>query len=176
MFGLKKLLGNSITPLKVVASNNFMDSLNKISEVKETVVKERDDGRVEQSLILLNEATKIINRCVVMKDFSPPYLKSASEKLIKSIELNRNNPDAYIKLAKVFYTLGNNNLAVKYMKIAKGIKPDLEEVLSLTEIISTDGLKSAPQTNIVSKVALPQITKPTLPQKPTITRVPVRKI
>jgi tetratricopeptide (TPR) repeat protein len=183
MFGLKNILKNTSNgPLKVMASNSFLDALNNVNKIAETQVKERDVQRTEEANTFYNDAKKIINRCTIMKDFRPEYLKEAAEKLIKSIELNRNNAEAYLNLANIFYTLGNNTLAAKYMKTAKRIKPELEGVDKLTNLISNEGIRNpSPDSNVQNvlntRPAVPvSSTQPIKPQTSSITRVPVRKI
>ncbi len=184
MFGLKNILKNTSNgSLKVIASNGFLDALNNVNAITETKLKERDEHRTEEANAFVNDAKKILNKCVVTKNFKPEYLKEAAEKLIKSIEFNRNNAEAYLNLANIFYTLGNNTLAAKYMKTAKRIKPELEGVDKLTNLISNEGLRNTvlntnSQNVLNTRPAGPvsSAIQSIKPQTNSITRVPVRKI
>lgn len=146
MFGLKNILKKASSPsVKMVASNNFLDTLNNL---KETTVKERDNKRNDNSIELLEQAKEIIEQCVVSGNFNLDSLKDAAEKLINSIEYNRQNGDAYISLANIFYVLGNNQASLKYLRIAKSLNTNIEEVDNLIEIISSESINKVKSVSV----------------------------
>jgi tetratricopeptide (TPR) repeat protein len=125
----------SLKSLKVIASGSFLDSLSQIENIRVTKVNERDQSRDELSRTNFQEAMAIINRLTREKNFNLPELKIAANKLIISIENNKNNAEAYINLALIFYVLKNIPASIRYLKVSKAINPDLPEIKRLQQMI-----------------------------------------
>lgn len=150
MFGLKSILGKTSSgSVKAMASNNFLDAMNNINQVKESSVKERNDKRLEQANEFFYEAKSKLDQCISSNTFPPTRLKEISILFTKSIELNHNNQEAYMYLSKIFYILGNDKLSIKYLKIAKTIYNN-SDTDKLSEVLSNEHIGS--DKNINNKI------------------------
>jgi tellurite resistance protein len=122
--------------VKVMAAGSFLASLNNIDDIRSNRLKDRDQSREELSRTSFQEAMAIIRRLRAEKDFNLNELKIAANKLIISIENNRNNAEAYINLAIIFFVIKNIPASIKYMKISRSINPDLPEINKLQKLLS----------------------------------------
>ncbi|MFN8673221.1 MAG: tetratricopeptide repeat protein [Candidatus Sericytochromatia bacterium] len=138
MFGLSKLV-NKITapaPLKVIASNNFVSALDSINKVKNETLKEQEDKRLSESKVYFEKARALFELCKTSNNYLKEDLKKIADYLLKSIDNNKNNPDAYLNLAYIFYLMNKTNLSVKYMRIAQEMNPKLDGIELLKSAIS----------------------------------------
>ena len=55
-------------------------------------------------------------------------LKSSAELFMKVIEIKSSNPEPYFYTALVFYLVGNNELALKYLKVVQAINPGFPDL------------------------------------------------
>src|SRR6185295_9138769 len=70
------------------------------------------------------------------KDPDKERLQDAAYKLIDALQYNPNHAESYICLAYVFYVLGDDAFALKYMKTAESLVEELpEEILSFKQEI-----------------------------------------
>lgn len=120
-----------------MAADRFIDSLNNIYDIGVTKVQERNQSREEVSRTNYQEAMEIIKRLTIEKSFNLNKLNIAADKLITSIENNKNNAEAYINLALIFYVIKNIPLAVCYLKISRALNPNLPEIQKLQNLISS---------------------------------------
>lgn len=161
MFSLKKVIAKATqSPIKVMASNHFLDAMNNINSVKEQTVQERDDKRSEASNQSFIEAKLLIDKCIQNNNFSIDNLKLIADQLIQTIENNRNNAEAYLNLAYVFYILGNNKSSAKYLRIATEINPNLEGLSKIRELISSiDNIKNEITSSEITRVTTSSVSK-----------------
>lgn len=141
MFNLKSILKSKPNELKVKTAGSFLDSLNNIDNIRVTKVKERELSREGISRTNFQEAIAIIKRLNHENNFNLNELKIAANKLIVCIENNKNDADAYINLARIFYVIKNIPSAIRFMKISRAINPNLPEIEKLQILISKQGFR-----------------------------------
>lgn len=134
MFSFKNL---SYISVKANASKSFIDTVQNIQDLKSSSKsKDIEDEKVLNSNKYLERAKSLLNRCIETNNFAEEKLKEISENLLSSIENNSNNAEAYLNIGNICYILGNVKLALKYLKMAQSINPNLEGISTLRDAIS----------------------------------------
>lgn len=111
-----------------------MFDLKDLATAKSKVQKKRvqvSGDAYEDAVVALKEFEKEPNK---------EKLEGASNKLLASLQYNSEHVQSYICLAYVFFVLGDNEFAFKYMITAESLMPDLpEEIMQFKQKI-IDGL------------------------------------
>lgn len=126
--------------LKVVASAKFINSINEVKD--KATSKYSAYKTLELSNKSFSDAQVILDLCLAKENFPVDKLKEASEKFIYSVENNRSNSDAYVNLAYIHYVLGNNSIALNYIKQAQQTNSDVKGVIKLIKLINKEEVES----------------------------------
>ena len=96
-----------------------MFDLASIKEAKNKSQEKRGNTAEE----IYQEAFKTLKNFSINHNIE--LLREAGENLAKVIEFNKKHFDSYICLAYIFHILDNDQFALKYLREAQEIKPDL---------------------------------------------------
>lgn len=167
----KSLLGLKSTPVKVVASSNFLDVMTQINKAKEVVeVKEENKDLNFKNLLL--EATSLLKHFCNTNYFDSNTFNEISDILLEAIKLKPSEADPYYYLAWLFNYIQDNATAIKYLKIVAAINPKYDGLEELRQQISetinfreekTDEQKLEEKTVTVQPKAVPQSNVSTKP-------------
>jgi len=107
-----------------------------------------------------NYETAFNNALLALKDFKskssydPQLLKKAADNLIEAMGQKRSKPEPYITLSCIFYMINEDKLAIKYLKVASELNPNLPQVNELRKLlgnISLTGPSKDDNSNELSK-------------------------
>ena len=137
-------LFNSIVKLpsvKPIASKSFLDALEAVKDIQ-ILSDEIKNDRNKSASDYFNQALEIFEE---LKNDSEMYIDDyhdCAEFFIQSLEYKRNNPETYTYLSLIFYTLGNINSSIQYMRVAKSFDYHSEHFDRLNELIDEDGVEN----------------------------------
>lgn len=112
-----------------------MFNFDNLNSVKKKVEK-LDEKRNDYFKLSFSEALSSLNKFRKSPDFDPMLLKKAAYRLIETMEQKRSKPEPYIVLSCIFYMINEDRLAIKYLKIASILAPDLPQVTELKKLLS----------------------------------------
>ena len=81
-------------------------------------------------------------------------LKDVAKKFIEVIKFKRNRVEPYVYLAYIFFQINQNDLAVKYLKIARDIDPVYPQIEELKQMILMNNFSSESILNNTGKLKL----------------------
>lgn len=182
MFGnLLKSLTSNIKPVKTMASNNFLNAINNLEDIKaikESNNKVNNTETQDKYQIVFNEGLTLFLEAVydIDSDYGFDLLKESAEKFSQAISIRKSKPEPYFYLAYIFFILQDISLAIKYFKVAEFMKPDLDGLAVLKKYIE-DFLNKPVKTQntvnkVVSKPMQSSIVRTTQGSKP----IPIRTI
>lgn len=131
----KSLLGLKSTPVKVVASSNFLDAMNQINKAKE-VVEVKEENKDSKFKNLLLEATSLLKHFCSINYFDSNLFKEIVDILFEAVTLKPSEADTYYYLAWLFNYIQDNATAIKYLKIVAAINPKYDGLEELRQQIS----------------------------------------
>jgi hypothetical protein len=125
MLGLKKLQNTvskalTTTP-KVNASNSFMGAINS-SEINDAR-KELESKRKESAELAYSTGFNILEQYKQNPEI--PLLEQAGKKFSEALSFNSEHIPSIIMISFVLYALANEEMALKYMKMAEKLMPEL---------------------------------------------------
>jgi tetratricopeptide (TPR) repeat protein len=82
---------------------------------------------------IYNEAFELFNRYLLTEDL--PVLQQSAEKFAELVKVKSTRIEPYFFLGLIFYILGKDEDAITYLKYAREIDPEYQEVNSLLELI-----------------------------------------
>lgn len=150
MFNLKSLSASfQKSSIKVVASNNFINAMSEINQVKQKSQNNEDDFESDYQFSLNTGIS-------FLKDFvdtlTEDSFKMAADNFAEASKIKSNRAEPYFYLAWLFNIADENELAIKYLKAAKILKPDLTGLNELSEQI-TSSLSQEPMAKKVPALA-----------------------
>ncbi len=134
MFGkkLQNTVNKALTPAKAQASNSFMSIIS--SDLKDAR-KEIETKRSRNAGDAYSEALKLLAVYKANPDIEG--LEKAANKFIEVLEFNKDHAPSLFYLSYVFYALGDEEKAMKYIKMAESLVPELPpDLLKYKEAVS----------------------------------------
>jgi hypothetical protein len=127
MFGLNKL--------KKLGSSSGLIKLDDLKSAHEST-KERDDKRKDNYSEIYNEALNLIDRFIQNPQTNLSSLEQAAYNLIDALHLVKDRPEPYLLLAYIFYMMGDENGALKYLQVCNSINPNAAGIGEIKDLIS----------------------------------------
>lgn len=138
MFNLKNLASkvSNITqkPIKVVASNNFLNAINQINQISDAKENEKDDNYNN----LLSEAVILLKYFSSGIDFDPELFYEIAKILTDANTLKPNKAEPYFYLSWLYQYAGETETAIKYLKVVSSLNPSINGLEELRELISSN--------------------------------------
>ncbi|MFN4150027.1 MAG: hypothetical protein ACK4IX_03705 [Candidatus Sericytochromatia bacterium] len=110
-----------------------MFDFKELNQAK-TKTEDISKNRIYNFEQLYNSALDDITQFKISKN--KILIQSATEKLVKANSLKRSDPRPYIKLAYISYVFDNNALASKYLREAKLLTTNNQDIDKLQNLIS----------------------------------------
>ena len=150
MFNLKSLSSSfQKSSIKVVASNSFVNAMSELNQVKQKSQNNEDDLDLDYQFSLNTGISFLKNFVDTLTEDS---FKTAAEHFAEASKIKSNRAEPYFYLAWLFNVADENELAIKYLKAARMLKPDLTGLNELSEQI-TLSLSQEPITKKVPVLA-----------------------
>jgi hypothetical protein len=113
----------------------------------------KGDKKQEQFYQLYNGALEKFRRLVGSQTFNPNDLKAIACQLLEALQLVKTQAEPYLFLAYIFYIIGDNSSAVKYLKVSRLLNPTLEGIASLQEAIVSEPIAAKVNYPVTSQQA-----------------------
>jgi hypothetical protein len=81
------------------------------------------------------EAMELIRRFEVRELVPMHKLREVADKFVELIDIDERRIEPYIYLAKIFFLVDNKDLAFKYLKLAREIDPENQEINQVKDMI-----------------------------------------
>lgn len=119
---------------------NF-DSLNSIKKEAGKLGEKRND-KFEEAF---KQALDTMQKFHLNPASGTKFLKEAAEQLINAMSQRRSRPEPYIVLSCIFYMINEDKLAVKYLKAASSLAPEMPQVKALKQLLGNISLTEVPK-------------------------------
>ena len=139
-----KILKNLPT-IKPIASKSFLDALDAIKDI-EHLSEEINENRKKSAEDYFSQAIELFTEIKNDKKISLDKYKKVTKLFIKSLEY-RVNPEAYVYLALIFYTLGDIHNSENYLSNAQNLNYSSPTVRKLADFIKDEQNKKKQQIN-----------------------------
>lgn len=134
MFGFKSLFSNKDgaknvddSPLGALSQN-----LNEAKEKADKLTEISNDNFDD----ILEQAIQSFKDFVLSEDNNASFFDKAKDGLVKASELKPSKPEPYYYLACLFHIFGENETAMKYLKVVELIEPEYDGIEELKEDIT----------------------------------------
>lgn len=165
MLNLNSLKNIKNVPMKVLASNKFVQSISNIdSEVfkENKSVIQNQEGKLDfKYKIVFEQGLHALKRFSQIDEPNHDLLKLAAQKFFEAIEIKKNKAEPYFYLSYIFSYFGQKEDALNYLKVATNINPDIEGKDVIVQQISK--VESKSQTEPEQKTNINNVTKTTEP-------------
>jgi hypothetical protein len=134
MFGMFK--NKKADSVKALSENSFLGALSKdLHEAKEKadVISEESNDEYEA---IFSDALLSINNFIASEGSDEESFRKATKSLIKASEMKPSKPESYYYLSCLFHILGENEMAMRYLKATEFIDPDFDGIIELKEDIT----------------------------------------
>ncbi len=137
--GLFSALKNKFTPIKMVSSNNFVDTMKQnfkeIEDVKTKVI-ERDEISEDAFNSMVDEGIEMFFDFASDPSNESEKLVNAIEIFTESLNIKKNKPTPYFYLSYIAYLTGDLDVSIKYFQIVKVIDSNFPGLNKLQEQIN----------------------------------------
>ncbi len=116
--------------LKVVASHRFLTSINNnIANIKSSSdsIQEKEEKMYK---VILKDAITILARFAENPD-EEDKIRRAAKKFTQALELRKIYAEPYFYLAFIYNYLGQNEISIRYLQVARFINPELSGIREL---------------------------------------------
>lgn len=135
MINLKSLTSSlKQTSKKLIGSNDFMDVMSNEIKLKKQESQNSDEQLEAEYQFFLLTGMSFLK--IFTKNLSKESFDMAADNFVKAIDLKSNRAESYFYLAWLFNIAQENETAVKYLKVARSLKPDMEGLNQLSEEIT----------------------------------------
>jgi len=139
-----KILKN-LPAIKPIASKSFLDALDEIKDI-EHLSEEINENRKNSAESYFSQAIELFTEIKKDKKISIDKYKKVTDLFLKSLEY-KINPEAYVYLALIFYTLGDIHNSENYLRNAQNLNYSNPMVKKLQDFIKDEEKQKNDQIN-----------------------------
>lgn len=139
-----KILKN-LPAIKPIASKSFLDALDAIKDI-EYLSEEINENRKKSAENYFSQAIELFTEIKKDKKISIDKYKKVTDLFFKSLEY-KINPEAYVYLALIFYTLGDIHNSENYLRNAQNLNYSNPMVKKLQDFIKDEERQKNEQIN-----------------------------
>ena len=135
MINLKSLTSSfKQTSKKLMESNDFLDVMSNEIKIKKQESQDHDEQLEAEYQFFLLTGMSFLK--IFTKNLNKDSFDMAADNFVKATELKHNRAEPYFYLAWIFNIAKENETAVKYLKVARSLNPDLDGLSLLSEEIT----------------------------------------
>lgn len=119
---------------KLMESNDFIDVMSNEIKIKKQESQDSDEQLESEYQFLLLTGMSFLK--IFTKTLNKDSFDMAADNFVKAIDLKSNRAESYFYLAWLFNIAKENQTSLKYLKVARSLKPDLEGLSELSDEIT----------------------------------------